>query len=155
MEEVWDSLHPALEPANSLRRSDALVPILWGLFVHVLCRGRIVESLRWVTQLMYAAEAYDDSDLLIVGHLAAVVAHFWLGHPIKTREHADRVLALYREEQQAAAIDQAETAAMYRIADRGEHVPHFGMGKRLRQPLLLGEPDLFLNSAQSLSSVFR
>ena len=56
---------------------------------------------------------------------------------------------------QAAAVNQAETAAVYGIADRGENAPHFGMGKRLRQPPLLGKPDLFLNSAQSWPSVFR
>jgi predicted ATPase len=39
------------------------------------------------------------SDLLIVGHLSAALAHFILGDPIKTREHADRVLALYSKEQ--------------------------------------------------------
>jgi hypothetical protein len=56
---------------------------------------------------------------------------------------------------QAAAVDQAETAAMDRVADSGENPPNLGMGKGLRQPLLLGQSDLFLNSAQSLSSVFR
>jgi tetratricopeptide (TPR) repeat protein len=96
--EVWDSLFPALGLANALRRSDALVPILWGLFTHVLCRGRTAESLRWVAQLMNAAENYGDPDLLIAGHLAAMRAHFWLGDPIKAREHADRALALYSEE---------------------------------------------------------
>jgi predicted ATPase len=98
-QEVWDSLWPALGPANALRRNDALAPIFWGLFHHVLARGRIAESLRWVTQFMNAAEAYRDPDLLIVGHLAAVLAHFILGDPIKTREHAERVLALYSTEQ--------------------------------------------------------
>jgi hypothetical protein len=47
---------------------------------------------------MNAAETYGDPDLVILGHLAAMNAHFWLGDPIKTREHADRVLALYSEE---------------------------------------------------------
>jgi hypothetical protein len=65
----------------------------------VLTRGRIAESLRWVTQLMNAAETYRDPDLQIVGHFSAVLAHFHLGDPIKTREHADRVLALYSKEQ--------------------------------------------------------
>jgi predicted ATPase len=97
-QEVWDSLHPALGLAHSLRRNDALLPLLYGLFIHVLCRGRVAESLRWVTQLMDAAEAYHDPDLLILGHHAAVVAHSWLGDPIKAREHADRVLALYSDE---------------------------------------------------------
>jgi hypothetical protein len=97
-QEVWDSLHPALALANSLHRNDALVPILWGLFRYVQTSGRVGESLHWVTQLMNAAETYVDPDLLIVGHSAALNAHFWLGDPIKTREHADRVLALYCDE---------------------------------------------------------
>jgi hypothetical protein len=59
-QEVWDSLHPALRLANALRRNDALVPILWGLFIHVLGKGRAAESLRWVTELMNAAETYRD-----------------------------------------------------------------------------------------------
>ena len=97
-QEVWDSFFPALGLANALRRNDALVPILFGLFIHVLTRGRAAELLRWVTQAMNAAETYSDADLLIVGHFAAANAHFWLGDPIKTREHADRLLALYSEE---------------------------------------------------------
>jgi class 3 adenylate cyclase len=99
VQEVWDSLHPALGSANALCRNDALLSILWGLFLHVLTRGRVAESLGWVTQLMNAAETYRVPDLLIVGHLAATIAYFWLGDPIKTREHADRVLALYSKEQ--------------------------------------------------------
>jgi hypothetical protein len=57
----------------------------------------VAESLRWVTQLMNAAETYGDPDLLIVGHRAALNAHLWLGNPVKTREHGGRVLALYDE----------------------------------------------------------
>ena len=56
---------------------------------------------------------------------------------------------------QAAGIDQAEAAPMDRIADAGENAPHLGMGKGLRQPLLLRQPDLFLKSAQSSPSIFR
>jgi class 3 adenylate cyclase/tetratricopeptide (TPR) repeat protein len=96
--EVWDTLHPALGLANSLHRSDALVPILWGLWANVLCSGRVAESLGWVTELMSAAKTHDDPDRLILGHLAAANAYCWLGEPIKVREHADRVLALYGEE---------------------------------------------------------
>ena len=51
VQEVWDTLHPALGLANSLRRNDALLPILWGLYINVLCSGRIAESLRWATQI--------------------------------------------------------------------------------------------------------
>jgi len=78
-QEVWDSLFPALELANSLRRDAALLPILWGLVIHVVCRGRVAESLRWVTQAMNAGETRGDTNLLIVGHHSAASAYFWLG----------------------------------------------------------------------------
>jgi predicted ATPase len=103
-QELWDSLFPALGPANSLRRNDALLPILWGLFAHVSGRGRAAESLRWVTQLMNAAETYGDPELLIVGHVTAVTAYFWLGDPKKAQENADRVLALYSEERHGRLV---------------------------------------------------
>jgi predicted ATPase len=67
----------------------------------VINSGRVAESLRWVAQLMDAAAACGDPDLLIVGHYAAVSGYIQLGNLIKTREHADRMLALYREERQA------------------------------------------------------
>ncbi len=95
---MWDTLHPALALANSLRRNDALLPILWGLYINVLCSGRTPESLRWAGEIRDAAEAYHDPDLLILGHHAAMNAYFWLGDLLKAREHADRVLALYTEE---------------------------------------------------------
>jgi class 3 adenylate cyclase/predicted ATPase len=97
-QQVWDSLHPALALANALRRNDALLPILWGLWCNVLTTGRIAESLRWVSRLLDAAEEYHDPDLLIVGHVVAVSSYFHLGDPVKAREHADHVLALYSEE---------------------------------------------------------
>jgi class 3 adenylate cyclase/tetratricopeptide (TPR) repeat protein len=103
-QEVWDSLHPALGLAQSLRRTDALVPILWGLYIWVFCRGRVAESLLWVERAMNAAETYGDLDLLILGHFAAVNAHYWLGDPVKAREHADRVLALYIEDRHAHLV---------------------------------------------------
>ncbi len=129
-QEVWDSLFPALGPASSLRRNDALLPILWGLFRHVLVRGRVAESLRWVTQLMNAGETYGDPDLLIVGHAAALNAHFWLGDPIKTREHADWVLALYSEERHG------------HLADILNHDPKtFSLGFSAPATWILGDPE--------------
>jgi class 3 adenylate cyclase/tetratricopeptide (TPR) repeat protein len=104
VQEVWDSLYPALGLANSLRRNDSLVALLPGLFRHVLTRGRTAESLRWVTQLMNAAETYADPDLLLLGHHAAVIAYFWLGDLNKAREHADRVSALYSEERHSHLV---------------------------------------------------
>src|SRR5262249_43564018 len=73
-QEVWDSLHPALGLANSLHRRDSLVRILHGHWVNVVSRGRPAESLHWVTQLQNSAAAYRDPDLLIVGHMAALIS---------------------------------------------------------------------------------
>ncbi len=103
-QEVWDSLHPALGLATSLHRNDALLPILWGLFIHVVTQGRVAKSLHWVAQAMNAAETRGDPDLLILGNITAVVAYMCLGDPIKSREHADRVLALYSEEHHAHLV---------------------------------------------------
>jgi predicted ATPase len=76
VQEVWDTLHPALALATSLCRNDALLPILWGLWINVLCSGRMRESLRWAREILDAAEAYKDPDLLIVGQDAARSAYF-------------------------------------------------------------------------------
>jgi hypothetical protein len=95
-QEVWDSLHPALELANSLRRSDALLPILWGLWVSLLCTGRIAESLPWVTQTLGDAEAYHDPNLLLVGHTAALINNFGLGELFKVGAHGPGSGALLR-----------------------------------------------------------
>jgi len=104
VQEVWDSLHPALGLAKSLRRNDALMPILWGLHAHVVTTGRVAESLGWVAQTLDAAEVYHDGDLLIVGHTNAVVSYFYLGELMKTREHAGKVLALYTEERHGPMV---------------------------------------------------
>jgi class 3 adenylate cyclase/tetratricopeptide (TPR) repeat protein len=98
VQEVWDSLYPALGLAKSLCRNDALLPILWGLYINVLCSGRDAESLHWVMQIQEAAEAYHDADLLILGHYGAMNSYFWLGDLIKARNHANQVLSLYSEE---------------------------------------------------------
>jgi predicted ATPase len=183
-QEAWDSLHPALELANSLRSSDALVPILWGLFRHVLQRGRVAESLRWVTQLMNAAETYGDPDLLMAGHHAAVLANFWLGDPIKVREHADRVLALYSEERHGHLVGILNTdpktqslsysalstwmlgypeqamkisAAMYDHARQIGHPFDLGWALILGAQIFdyLGEPDELLERAEDADRVGR
>jgi predicted ATPase len=46
-----------------------------------------------------AAAAHGDKDLRILEHFSALGSYFWLGDPIKAREHADQILSLYSEEQ--------------------------------------------------------
>lgn len=97
-QEVWDALYPALGLANSLRRNDALVPTLFGLWANTFTTGRVAESLCWFTQTLDAAEAYGDSALHILGHYTALVNYSYLGDLVSARQHADHLLALYAEE---------------------------------------------------------
>ena len=107
--EVWTSLHPALGLAKSLGRHEALLPIYWGLWVHVMVQGRVAESLDWVNDMLATAEASGDPDLLIAAHWAACATHFWRGDLTQSRAHDDRVLALYDEEQHRHLADLMNT----------------------------------------------
>jgi class 3 adenylate cyclase/predicted ATPase len=103
-QEVWDSLHPALGLAHSLRRNDALLPILFGLWDNVLVRGRQADSLYWVAQIQEAARVHDDPNLVIAGHWTAVISHFWLGDLTAAKEHVKQVLAHYSVERHAHLV---------------------------------------------------
>jgi len=97
-QEVWDALYPALALANSLRRNDALLPTLFGLWSNTFTAGRVAESLCWFTQTLDAADEYGDPSLQILGHYTALVNYFYLGDLINARHHGDHMLALYDEE---------------------------------------------------------
>ena len=75
--EIWTSLHPALALAKSLKRNDALLPILWGLMFNVLTQGRIAESLPWAEEMLDIAKASGDADLLITGHTLACACYLF------------------------------------------------------------------------------
>ncbi len=98
-QEVGDTLHPALGLANALRRNDALVPTLFGLWANTFTTGRVAEALSWFRRTLDAAEAYGDPVLQILGHYTALVNYSYLGDLISARQHGDHMLALYDEEQ--------------------------------------------------------
>jgi len=95
---VWNNLHPALALAKSLGRSDALLPILWGLTLNVLTQGRIAESLPWVKETLDTAQATGDPDLLITAEVLANAYHYFIGEPRAALMHHGKALALYDEE---------------------------------------------------------
>jgi hypothetical protein len=74
----------------------------------------VAESLHWAKELINAAATCSDPDLLIVGHNACTSAYSWLRNAIKTREHADEVLALYREKQHGLSRRRYAVAAYSR-----------------------------------------
>ena len=97
-EEVWNSLHPALPLAKALARNDALLPILWGLYMVVMNGGRVAGSFHWVDQMLDTAMTTGDPDLLIAGHAVACISRFYMGSLVEALEHHDKVLSLYEEE---------------------------------------------------------
>ncbi|MEO5861596.1 MAG: hypothetical protein ABIW48_03300, partial [Burkholderiales bacterium] len=97
--EVRTSFQPALALAKSLSRHEALVPIYYGLYISVVAEGRAAESLDWVNEMLAFAEASGDLDLLILGHRAACSSYYWLGNFNPSREHGDKVAALYSDDQ--------------------------------------------------------
>ena len=107
--EVWSSFHPALGLAKALSRHDALLPIYYGLCINVQVQGRIAEALAWVNEMLATAKARGDPDLLISGHRSACTTYFWLGDFNQSREHGDRVLALYSEEKHRHLADILNT----------------------------------------------
>ena len=97
-QEAWSSFYPALALAKSLKRDDALLPILWGLWCNVNTQGRRVEALDWAKEMLDIGESSGDSDILMLGHMAAMCSYFHIGDLLKAREHGDQVLALYDSE---------------------------------------------------------
>ena len=95
--EVWSNLHPALGLAKALGRHEALVSIYFGLHNNVLVQGRAAETLDWVNEMLASAEARGDSGLRVVGHRAACNTYYSLGDFDRSREHGEKVLALYDE----------------------------------------------------------
>ena len=85
-QELGSALHPALALAKSLKRDDALLPILWGLFCNIHTQGRRVDALDWAKEMLDTGESSGDSDILMVGHLAAMCSYFHIGELIKARE---------------------------------------------------------------------
>jgi class 3 adenylate cyclase/tetratricopeptide (TPR) repeat protein len=96
--EVWTSLHPALALAKSLKRHDALAPILYGLTGNVQTQGRVAASLTWVQEMLDLARVTGDADLLIGAHGAACGCYGWAGEHSKVLEHFDKLRNLYDAE---------------------------------------------------------
>ncbi len=101
--EVWTHFHRAFELSRSLNRHQVLPPILWGLCMNVLASGRIAESLAWANEALTIAQERDDANLRIVGHMSAMIVHFWLGNLLGAKDHGDHILGMY-DEQNAAHL---------------------------------------------------
>jgi tetratricopeptide (TPR) repeat protein len=83
-----------LQLAKSQGKVQSLLIGLWGMYATALTQGRIAESLEWAQRMLAEGNEAGDTDLLIVGHGAAMSSRFFLGHLLEAREQGNRVLAL-------------------------------------------------------------
>jgi hypothetical protein len=107
--EVQTAFLPALPLAKSRGQPAALLPILQGVWVNVLTRGQVQESLSWVKELFDAAAVTDDSDIEIASHGAALNTYFWLGELVTARLHGEQMLLLYDEKKHRRVLDDPKT----------------------------------------------
>ena len=137
-EEMVPILMPALVLAKALNRPDALIQVLWGLWVYYLIRGRVRESVSLVEQALAAAHESNDEDLMIVARMPAVVTYFWLGDLVTAKEHGDAIFAHYDERRH------------WTVADHFNHDPKTITGIYGQHWLwMLGFPDQALALARS------
>ncbi len=93
--EVGTNAAAILDVANRQGTPKSLLIGLWGMWTNTLTQGRLAESLQWAHRLPKEGGQADDVDLVIFGHVAAMVSNLWLGQLMPAREHGERVLALY------------------------------------------------------------
>lgn len=134
-QEVADHLKPALQLARRLGHNEPMVAISFGLWANVLVRGRIAESLPLGTETIAEGEASADGELLIVGHVEAMVSRFWLGHLTAAAGHGRHIQNLYDA---SAHRDIVRKTNFDPMSAFGLYAAHFQW--------MLGYPDQALNT---------
>jgi len=123
-------LKPALPLARAARAPKLLARTLWGLWVQLMSVGPVAKSLVWAEELLSAGEEMADDELLLVGHMAVMVANFWLGRPLVVQRHARAIIERYNRERHGHIVKSMN------------HDPKTLAGIYLSQVLwILGYPD--------------
>ena len=84
-----------LELAKRQCTPESVLVGLYGLWINTLTQGRIAQAMVWAERLLAEGDGAADIDLLILGHTAAMISHFYLGELLAAREHGERGLTLY------------------------------------------------------------
>jgi class 3 adenylate cyclase/predicted ATPase len=103
--EVERAFTPALPLAKSHRLQRALVPILWGIWLNIMCQGRVADSKRWLEKSLTAADEGGDPDLHMLGLTMKMISMYFLGDLVEARELTGRILGLYEPEQHRYIAD--------------------------------------------------
>jgi class 3 adenylate cyclase/tetratricopeptide (TPR) repeat protein len=86
---------PAVVLGKKLQEPALLLPSMCGLWLIYACRAQFDEALQWVDEMLTAGAQEAQSDLAIVGHMAATLTYHWMGNFVVARSHCDRVVDLY------------------------------------------------------------
>jgi class 3 adenylate cyclase/tetratricopeptide (TPR) repeat protein len=93
--EVGENATAALRLAESQGNRRSLLLAMWWVWTSTITQGRIADSATWVDRLLAQGGEGDDIDIPIFAHATAMVQHFLDGRLLKSREHAEKALALY------------------------------------------------------------
>jgi tetratricopeptide (TPR) repeat protein len=104
--EVWTSFHRGLALAETLQRSDAMLPILWGLTRFVRTGGRVAESFQWCDEMLAKGSVTGDPNLILAGNTARSISCFYHGDLNETLKLAGQVQALYNEENDRELVNE-------------------------------------------------
>ncbi|MGI9265099.1 MAG: AAA family ATPase, partial [Gammaproteobacteria bacterium] len=84
--------------SGALEDASALVPILFGLWIHHGARGELARNRELAHQLLDIATQAQDADLLLEGNLVVGCSSFHMGELAVCRRHFEQILADYRAE---------------------------------------------------------
>jgi class 3 adenylate cyclase len=98
---VAQALEPAFPHARKLGDEDALVSILWGLWVHYQTRTDFARAHEWLSELETVARERPESDLPVVYDMSAGCQHFWEADHERAIRHTERLKGVYERNRHA------------------------------------------------------
>ncbi|MDX1710610.1 MAG: hypothetical protein R3316_05685, partial [Rhodovibrionaceae bacterium] len=98
---VAQALEPAFPQARKLGDEDALVSILWGLWVHYQTRTDFSRAHEWLSELETVARERPESDLPVVYDMSAGCQYFWEADYERAIGHTERLRGIYERNRHA------------------------------------------------------
>ena len=116
--QLTDVLKSTLPLARRAGQPKALASVLTRLRVSSLTQGRVADSLTWAEELLKTCEQSDDEELLLIGHMGAMVTRYWLGDLVVAAKHGQAIAERYIVEHHSHLVqtmnhDPKSTIGMY------------------------------------------
>lgn len=102
--EIGQSLHRAHALCYELTLTDALCPILWGLFTYHYVRADVQQACDYSEELFGLAQKQSDPAIHQLAHHAMGATRTTVGKLVEARQHFDQVLSLYEPSQHQSQV---------------------------------------------------